>query len=125
MKTLFLLAAMLATAFAFGPMTVPLITKTTTPPIDCDGHPSPFTLQFCEYKPNKLFKHPNHPRWFISCGGTEGNIGGTCQRCDPHHELELNEDCQMCLYPGEKCPKKLPPPVEWYCKYLNISFLFR
>ena len=23
---------------AFGPMTVPLITKTTTPPIDCKSH---------------------------------------------------------------------------------------
>lgn len=65
-----------------------------------DGKPSPYTQRFCEYKPERLYKHPNSPKWFISCGGGEG-VSGICQRCGPHAELELNEDCQMCLYPGE------------------------
>ena len=65
-----------------------------------DGRPSPYTEQFCEYKPEKLYKHPNSPKWFISCVGGAG-VKGICQRCDPHAELELNEDCQMCLYPGQ------------------------
>ena len=68
--------------------------------ISGDGRPSPYTERFCEYKPNKLYRHPNSPKWFISCGGGEG-VSGICQRCDPAAELELNEDCQMCLYPGE------------------------
>ena len=65
-----------------------------------DGRPSPFTEQFCEFRPERLYKHPNQPKWFISCVGGAG-VKGICQRCGAHAELELNEDCQMCLYPGQ------------------------
>lgn len=65
-----------------------------------DGRPSDFTAQFCEYKPKRLFRHPHYPKWFISCDGATAT-SGICLRCDPQATLELNEDCQMCLRPGE------------------------